>query len=231
MKPDAPAPSAHSLLGACAWLLATSLCWGCAHTVEVRTDPPGALISVNGNEIGVAPVRFEEELDPSVEEYEITARLNGHETTVKRLRRSQANPVSTVAVTPCCGTLGWLAGGASFLAGVLLGIPTLGCALLPGTALAALFVGTGCGWMLVTSPTLLLLRQAQTLPDEVNISLAPSGTFEQHDTEASPWPPQLIWSPEEDVYWQNPAPEQANERAPPPEQEPRSAPAMPDAAP
>jgi len=193
---------------------------GCAHTVQVMTDPPGATVVVNGKEIGQAPVYFEEDADPAVDEYVIVARLNGHETTERRVRRTQANPWSAIAVAPCLGSLGWLAGAATMVVGLILSPATLCVSIPAGAAGGAIFAGTGCGWMLLTSPTLLLLLNAQTLPDDVRLELRPTGSFEQHDPGTGTWPPPFLWSPEEEGYWQNPAPEEASEALPPPTGEP-----------
>ena len=68
---------------------AVALCFvfvalGCVERkLHIRTDPPGALISVNGTEIGTSPVTWEFFHYGTVR---ITARLNGYETEQRIVR-------------------------------------------------------------------------------------------------------------------------------------------------
>ncbi len=189
-----------------ALLLATlALPLACAHSVEVLSSPPGATIVVDGKEIGQAPVRFEESDETASGEHVIVARLNGYETAEMRVLRTRPNPLALIAVLPLCGTLGWAGALVPLVGGVVLFPFTLGCSLVAGPTAAAILAGAGCAWMLVTSPTLLVLPNAQTLPDVVELQLQPSQTFDQHDQGLS-WPPEFTTDPGDDGYWQNPSP-------------------------
>lgn len=178
---------------------------GCAHTVTVRSQPPGASISLNGKDLGVAPVAFDESMNKEGAHL-LVARLNGHETTTLYLERSDYNPWSLFAATPCCGSLGWAAAAATLAGGVALTVPTLGCSDVIAPVPALALAGAGCGWVLLTSPTLLMLQHWNRLPGEVVITLPPTGQLQQLDEGLPAWPPPSFWTGDEDNYWQNPEP-------------------------
>ncbi|MFH1808044.1 MAG: PEGA domain-containing protein [Pseudomonadota bacterium] len=177
----------------------------CAHTVRVRTDPPGAQVTVNGKNVGTTPLEFEDSGDPEVREHVIAARLNGYETLEIRVQRRQANPWALISAAPLCGTVAWPVALVPVIGGVALTPVTCGASLIAGPTLGAIIAGAGCVWIVATSPTLLMLQQAQTLPDEIAMQLKPGGTFDQHD-EGLTWPPTFFVPPDADNYWQNPAP-------------------------
>lgn len=191
---------------------------GCAHVVQVQSKPTGATIYVNGRRIGKAPVMFEEEGSDKTRETVVIARLNGYETTEVKLLRSEPNPWAAWMLTPFCGTLGWVAGGASLLVGVVACLPTAGCGILIGPVAAAIMTGAGCAWILATSPTFLLLNHTRQLPDTVVVELPATGSLNQSDEGVDQWPPLLDDSPDDDNYWQNPKPRVEEQRLPPPTQ-------------
>jgi len=160
---------------------------GCAHTVTVETNPPGAMVSVDGKELGRAPVRFTEQ--PGSEAHLIEARLVGYSParqTVERTELSFWPAAGVCAGSTVCAALGCGAGALlanpSALAGICggcligfvnadLGCQTAcaGCSLLsvsPGLWTApGMTLGTVLGlgslgglWWLGVSPDLVRIE-------------------------------------------------------------------------
>lgn len=120
--------SGSSRAGAAA-LVILVLVAGCAHQVRVVSAPPGAMITVDGRELGRAPVAFEE--DPLPGRHTIEARLDGHLPATMVIDRNAFDPA-------------WLFGG---IAGCLLCAPA-GC--VAGAALANLALCPACLGVAIT---------------------------------------------------------------------------------
>lgn len=185
----------------CAAMLA-----GCAHTVTIVSEPPGAEIFVNGEAVGRAPVEYQEQSDARTREVVIVARLNGHETTELLVPRSQFNPWSLLAATPLCGLVGWAGALAALVGGTALAVPTCGLSFLAGVPGAIVLAASGCAWMTLSSPTLLMLAFSRQLPDELYVELPATGALQQTLEPQPVWQLPEAWPPEEDDYWQNPKP-------------------------
>ncbi len=88
-------------------LAAVLLLGGCVErTIKVRTDPPGALVIVNDEEVGVSPVKFS---FLWYGDYDIILRKQGYETLKTHYRVKppwfQLPPFDLVAETMIIGTL------------------------------------------------------------------------------------------------------------------------------
>lgn len=128
---------------------------GCKHTVEIRSTPPGAMVSENGVDIGATPLIYEEDLG-SKEQVQLQLDRDGvDQTLVIQREQMQWNGIGIGAlagVGGCCA-LG-VAGGA--IAAIFPPAALIG-------ALGPIFpvVGALIGWM----------QWGYSLPDVVDVNL------------------------------------------------------------
>jgi hypothetical protein len=129
-------------------LVGLCLLTGCLHKVLITTEPEGATILVNGEEVGTSPVEVEERTGLMGSMHIRAERPNylPAEQTVEQTEWFVWPGL--IAVTPC------------------LGAPTV---LIPG---CGPFIAVG--WALFTSPTLISLAFIRKSPDEVNLVLDPT---------------------------------------------------------
>ena len=122
---------------------------GCAHTMIIESEPPGAHISIEGKPVGDAPV-ITTQFTATGGRLHVTAESESYETAHVVVTQSEwfLWP-ALIAVTP-------------LLAVPFVVIPVLGPII------------TGV-WAVITSPTLLALLFIQKYPDRVKISLRPKG--------------------------------------------------------
>jgi len=130
-----------SSVGGCTALVAL-VAAGCAHTVTVHTDPPGAEVSVDGVALGTAPVTFDER--PGSAPHQVTARLDGYAPSSMMLERSELAlwpALGLCAGSAACAALGCGTGALCANPGPLAGI----CGgLLVGLVNADLGCQTAC---------------------------------------------------------------------------------------
>ena len=108
----------------------------CAHKVRIVTDPPGALITVDGAKIGTSPTVYEE--SPLPGSHVVEACLAGYQPSRLELERSELD-------------WWWIAGG---MGGCLL---CAGPSCLVGASLANLSLCPAClGCVLTSSPGAML---------------------------------------------------------------------------
>lgn len=120
---------------------------GCAHTMVIETEPPGASVMVNGEAQGDSPV-VTQQLTSTGGRLHVTAEADGYEPTSVVVTQSEwfLWP-AIVAVTP-------------FLAVPFIVIPFIGPVIT-------------IGWAVLTSPTLVALLFLQRYPERVSITLRP----------------------------------------------------------
>lgn len=80
-------------------LITVTLLSACSHVVLIKSIPPGASVTINGEPKGVTPLQFEEATG-SGEDYEIRLDLAGYETELIHLQQDQWWR-SCVAVSLC----------------------------------------------------------------------------------------------------------------------------------
>jgi len=126
---------------------------GCAHTVVVATEPAGATVIIDGQDLGPAPVKLEKVVYVG-DTLRVRAEREGYEPT------AVAIPASELFIWP--GLLAVVP-----LMGIPLSLPTL---LIPvlGPFIAAAIAAS---WAIVTSPFLLSLALTRKYPDTVTIAL------------------------------------------------------------
>jgi len=151
---------------------------GCAHKVKVISSPPGAMISVDGKQVGKAPVTFEEELLPG--SHRVVARLEGYRPTTVVVDRTEINWWWFAGgLTGCllCYPAGCMAGAG--IANIALCPACLGVACSGSTGpVTAILAAPSCftvplisvGALLGASP-LGLLAFAEQSPDEIKVHL------------------------------------------------------------
>lgn len=138
-----------SSLAAALWALTAA---ACAHSVSVVSQPPGAWVTVDGTQLGRAPVTFREQ--PGSAPHRIEATLDGHAPQQVLVQRSELAPA---AIAIGVGAVALTATGC--LAGALLGNPLALAGLCGGCAISFANVGLGCQSMCaglslcLTSPT------------------------------------------------------------------------------
>lgn len=129
-------------------VLTTSI--GCAHSVQINSDPPGAEVFVRGQAIGTTPVAWQDETGEQGQ-VEIVLKRGGEEKTVIIQKNQLAwEPIGAGAAAGAgaCLGLGCLGGGAISMLGSVfplacfLGIP------LGIVQLVALAAGPGVAWWL-----------------------------------------------------------------------------------
>lgn len=127
--------------------VALGLGGGCAHTMVVETEPPGASIAINGEAQGEAPV-VSQQLTSTGGRLHVTAEADSYETASVVVTQSEwfLWP-AIIAVTP-------------FLAVPFVVIPFVGPVIT-------------IGWAVLTSPTLFALLFLQKYPERVKITLRP----------------------------------------------------------
>lgn len=107
---------------------------GCAHTLEVRSDPPGADVYVDGERLGQTPLVVERETGKE-DVSTLSVRSRGREArfAVAQSGWSPEALVAGIAAGVATGLLGGLVAGTGYvaLAGVLIASPALGAATLP----------------------------------------------------------------------------------------------------
>src|SRR4051812_40599743 len=78
----------------------TAVFFACAHQARIETDPPGAEVYVNGEQVGISPVEMTDEPGWS-REYEITIKKPGYELTQVTVSQSEFNPTALAAAGIC----------------------------------------------------------------------------------------------------------------------------------
>jgi hypothetical protein len=116
---DALATARPCVAALAAVLIAVLTAAACTHTVEIDSLPSGAMVSIDGQSAGQAPVRYDE-VTGWRNSVLIEMRLEGHATVRQRVEQSEWNvPIAFLSV--CC-SLG-------------LGSPLTGLGALPLTGL------------------------------------------------------------------------------------------------
>lgn len=129
-------------VGFLAGLVALSVMVGCTHTVNIKSQPDGADISVNGSSVGKSPVSYTESA-AGPGDVEIKATLNGKEV-VKKVPRDEVNwPLLILPGVGTCLTLNMMGFGLNLVTGVF-GIPLqcLGCTALVAMPAAQWFLAS-----------------------------------------------------------------------------------------
>lgn len=152
----------------------------CAHAVTIESAPVGAIITVDGEEVGPGPVRIERVVYMG-DQLRISAEKQGFEPMAVSIPASEWYPWPAVlAFVPLLGLP---------LAMPALLIPVAGLVIAPVVAV---------GWAVATSPLVLSLALTRKFPDTVTVtlkkrrkdtleSLTP-GDFFAHPDEAGPNP-------------------------------------------
>lgn len=129
----------------------------CAHGVSVQTEPPGAIVVVDGVEHGPAPVRFVEQAGDGTPTI-VEARAPGH-----RPARVEVHPTSFSVPAAAAG----------------LGCGALACAGCVATSFAlsfaspVLLVGAAAGAPLLAVPAVVGLALGRRLPETIVVKLEP----------------------------------------------------------
>ncbi len=143
---------------------------GCAHTMIIETEPPGANIAIDGKSVGESPV-VTTQYTSTGGRLHVTADAESYETATVTVTQSEWFLWPAIlAVTP-------------FLAVPFVVIPFIGPVIT-------------VGWALITSPTLLSLVFLQRYPERVKITLRPKGFLQPTDSwlipeDLDPNPPPL----------------------------------------
>jgi len=125
----------------------------CAHTVTIDADPLGATITVDGEEIGPAPVTVERVVYVG-DQLRISAENEGYEPVSVSVPASEWYPWPTLlAFVPLLGLP---------LAAPALLIPVAGLIIAPVVAV---------GWAVATSPFLLSLALTRKFPETITVTL------------------------------------------------------------
>jgi len=140
----------------CAVLLALAGT-ACAHSVSVVSEPPGAWVTVDGKQLGPAPVQFREQ--PGSEPHHIGATLDGHASQQVVVQRSELAPVTVALVF---GTAALTATGC--LVGALLGNPLALAGLCGGCLVSFANAGLGCQSMCAGVSLCLTAPTVWTVP-------------------------------------------------------------------
>lgn len=152
-------PRLHPLKATIALALATIAGTGCAHTVVIESEPPGAEIVVNGEHLGATPVITEQRTGTGGRLY-VSASADSYETADVVITQSE-----------------WFWWPAIIAATPLLG---LGVVWVPFVGPVITLV-----WAAITSPTLASLAFLQKYPDRVKVTLRPrlsGGVLQPTDT-------------------------------------------------
>lgn len=152
-------PRLHLLKATIALALAAIAGAGCAHTVVIESEPPGAEIVVNSEHLGTTPVITEQRTGTGGRLY-VSASADSYETADVVITQSE-----------------WFWWPAIIAATPLLG---LGVVWVPFVGPVITLV-----WAAVTSPTLLSLAFLQKYPDRVKVTLRPrmsGGVLQPTDT-------------------------------------------------
>ncbi len=135
----------------------TATALGCAHTVQIETNPIGARVSVDGEFVGVSPVKVKKVVFVG-DQLRVAVEAEGYEPQTTIVPASEWFPwPGLLACTPALG----LPIATPFAVGLL---PFCGVGLFVGPAIAV-------GWAVVTSPTLLTLGLVRKYPDRVFVHL------------------------------------------------------------
>jgi hypothetical protein len=158
-KKRAAARGARYHLGVDAWLrLIAVIALGagsvsCAHAVTIESAPVGAIITVDGEEVGPGPVRIERVVYMG-DQLRISAEKEGFERMAVSIPASEWYPWPAVlAFVPLLGLP---------LAVPALLIPVAGLVIAPVVAV---------GWAVATSPLLLSLALTRKFPETVTVTL------------------------------------------------------------
>jgi ABC-type Fe3+-siderophore transport system permease subunit len=129
----------------------------CAHTVTVVTEPPGAWVTVDGQELGRAPVSFREQ--PGTDPHRIEVRPDGQPARQVLVERTELAPV---AIALGFGTAALTTAGC--LTGALLGNPLALAGLCGGFVVSFANVGLGCQSMCAGLSLCLTAPTVWTVP-------------------------------------------------------------------
>lgn len=156
---------------------------GCTHVVNIKSEPPGAEIFVNGQSVGKAPVAYTE-TSSGGGTVEIKAKLNGQEA-VQQVPKDQIN----------WGAVAGAGGGGGAAACVALNaVGCVGTAILIPFAFLANCAGFAA---LVGGPLVAYFAAGQQMKDDITITIPKAGTPAGATTAppATPPPPPPAYTP------------------------------------
>lgn len=148
-------------------------CSGCAHSMQIRSDPPGAEVFVDGEKIGTTPMTWQEPVgDEGAYDVEVRRGSQSERFTVAKTGWS----VETAALVggACIGGsfAAGVVGGILWVASLALGLPTCGASLvLAPVGFAAVLVGALGFWPAVAATGIVTWLYGRVGPDVVYVDL------------------------------------------------------------